>query len=245
LSAPGADAVRRPSDCGLGPEPEAAGLNLAGVVPIAAYDRLVPDAWRAGRLLPGAVSALVIGGGGRALHRLHLRLAPDAPLDDFVAGVVARGCQRLRGAGWQARAFAYDEAREGSYVDLVALGRRAGLGAPSRLGLLLHPEYGPWCSLRALVLTDRPLPEPSETGFAPCDGCTAPCAEACPVAAPRALPAGFDVRACGAQRAREGPCRSRCAARRACVYGQDHAYDEAAEEGHMAASLSWVLEECT
>jgi hypothetical protein len=221
----------------MGPELEAAGLNLAGAVPIAEYDRSVPEAWRSQRLLPSASSAVVIGGGGRLLHRCHRAAAAGSSLDRFVAEVVARGCERLRSLGWQARAFAYDETREGSYVDLVALARRAGLGGASRLGLLVQPEYGPWLSLRALVLTDRPLPEPPRTEFAPCDGCPAPCAEACPASAPRALPAGFDVAACGTQRARAGPCRLRCTARHACRLGQHHAYHPEAEARHMAAAL--------
>jgi hypothetical protein len=236
------DAVRRPSDCGMGPEVDAAGLNLAGALPIRDYDCIVPEAWSSRRLLPGARSAIVIGSGGRLLHRRRCASAPQSSVDLFVAQVVARGCERLRSLGWLARAFAYHETREGRYADLVALAQRAGLGAASRLGLLVHPDYGPWLSLRALVLTDRPLPEPPRTDFSPCEGCPAPCAEACPVSAPRSLPIGFDVGACGAERARGGLCQLRCAARHACVYGQDHAYDPEAEESHMTASLRPMLE---
>jgi hypothetical protein len=225
----------------MGPEVEAAGLNLAGALPIAEHDRIVPDAWRSHRLLPGATSAVVIGSGGRLLQRRHRASGRGSSLDQFVSEAVARGCERLRACGWRASAFAYDEMREGRCVDLVALARHAGLGGASRLGLLVHPDFGPWLSLRALVLTDRPLPGPPRTDLAPCGGCPAPCADACPVSAPRPLPAGFDVRACGAQRSREGPCRLRCAARHACVLGRDHAYEPEAEARHMAAALPALL----
>jgi len=233
----------RPSDCGMGQEMDAAGLNLAGVLPIRVYDLAVSEAWSSTQLLPTARSAIVVGAGGKALSRSHRAAAPRASLDDFVAKIVAGGCARLRSLGWGTRALAYDAIRDGRHIDLIGLAQRAGLGAASRLGLLLHREYGPWLSLRALVLTERRLPEtPRTDDFSPCEGCAAPCSEACPVSAPRASPAGFDIGACGARRALEGPCRLRCAARRACVLGQEHAYDLEVEEAHMAASLVEMLD---
>ena len=236
------DEAVRPSDCGMGLELDAVGLNLAGVVPIADYDRAVPQGWSSQQLLATARSAIVIGAGGRSLSRNHLVRGQGVSLDDFVAGTLLRGCERLRADGWGAIPYAYDETRDGQYVDLIALARRAGLGAASRLGLLLHPVYGPWLSLRALVLTERPLPEsPPGAVFSACEGCAAPCTDACPVGAPRALPAGFDVGSCGASRALGGACQLHCAARRACIIGPGHAYDLDTEEAHMRASLQDVL----
>lgn len=240
-----AEAVR-PSDCGMGLELDAAGLDLAAVVPIAEYDRAVPEGWASQRLLATARSAIVIGAGGRSLLRNHRARAQGASLDDFVAQTVVRGCERLRAEGWAAVQFAYDDTRDGQHVDLIALARHAGLGAPSRLGLLLHREYGPWLSLRALVLTERPLPEslPGED-FSPCEGCSAPCTEACPVDAPQALPAGFDIDLCAGSRALGGACRLHCAARRACIFGPEHAYDLDVEEDLMRASLGEMLARAT
>ena len=59
-------------------------------------------------------------------------------------------------------------------MDLIALGVLSGLGGHSRLGLLVHREYGPWLSLRALVLTERRFADlgPAEE-FEPCSGCPA------------------------------------------------------------------------
>jgi epoxyqueuosine reductase QueG len=158
-----------------------------------------------------------------------------------VAQAIVRGCERLRERGWAAISFPYDDTRDGQHVDLIALARGAGLGAASRLGLLLHPEYGPWLSLRALVLTEKPPPEsPPRRDFSPCEGCSAPCTDACPVDAPRALPAGFDISACTNRRALGGSCQLHCAARRACIFGSEHAYDLDTEERHMRASLSHI-----
>jgi hypothetical protein len=54
----------RPSDCGMGLELDAVGLNLAAPMPIADYDRAVPDGWTSQHLLATARSAIVIGAGG-------------------------------------------------------------------------------------------------------------------------------------------------------------------------------------
>ena len=130
--------------------------------------------------------------------------------------------------------FAFEQ-RGGGFADFVALGRAAGLGAPGRLGLLLHPVYGPWLSIRAVLLCALRLePTPPLAAFDPCSGCPAPCAAACPGAAlsgPR-----FDVAACAATRRREPGCQLRCDARRACVLGPEHAYSGEAEAHHMRAS---------
>ncbi len=214
---------------------DAAGLNVRGCLSAARYDERVPAAWRAARLCPGARSAVVVGNGGPA-HFRAFRAAPEArgrrdPLDRFTRRVV------LEAAGALAEGsvpLLYAERRGGRFADFVALGEAAGLGAPSRLGLLLHPEYGPWLAIRALVLTPLALPETRPlAGFAPCEGCPAPCAAACPGAA---VPAsGFDAGACARTRAALPACRARCAARNACVVGPEHAYGPEAEAHHMAA----------
>lgn len=225
-------------------ELDAAGLAPRGVIPIARYDALVPPAWRSDLLAPRARSVLVIGAGGRALGAAF-HAAPESarardPLDAFVVRVVgqAAGAVAARGAGARA-AFAF-ETRDGLHADFVALGREAGLGAPSRLGLLVHPVYGPWLSLRALLLVGASLSAtPPAPGFAPCDGCPAPCATAChgaALAGPR-----FDVPACGATRAREPACAQRCDARHACVLGREHAYALEIEARHMDAARASIV----
>lgn len=226
-----------PSDCGLGEELEAIGLNLAGLLPAPVYDRAVPTPWRSHRLLPTARSAIVLAAGGDALFRHHRAAGASGSLDDFVGRSVDDGCERLRQQGWRSLPFGYEEKQRDHYVDLIALATLSGLGGHSRLGLLVHREYGPWLSLRALVLTERQFPDlrPS-TMFEPCAECPAPCSEACPVAAPRPSPDGFDIRACGQQRAIPGRCQFHCDARSACVIGTEHAYDPEAEQAFMEAS---------
>jgi len=221
----------------LGAFLDAAGFNALGVLGASQYDALVPPPFRLELFFPLAHSAVVLGSGGRALFDAFLR-SPEAsfgedPLDAYTRRI-AHHAAAWPGLGAARALFAF-ESREGVFADFVALGHAAGLGAPSRLGLLVHPRYGPWLSLRALLLCERKLaPTPALTGFAPCEGCPAPCAEACHGSAlegPR-----FDTRACRDTRLREPACEARCDARRACVLGREHRYSERAEAHHMRAS---------
>jgi len=226
------------------PPLDAAGLGLRGVLAREDWDARVPPAFRAERLLPAARAVLVVGSAGRALFETfaHSPEAADGrahPIDRYTERVLDETARRVAEAGVAARPVLAHEEREGSYADFVALGRACGLGHPSRLGLLLHPVYGPWTSLRGALLLDAALAAtPALAGRAPCEGCPAPCEEACPTDAPR--PEGFDVERCRAGRRAEPGCRWRCAARRACVVGPQHAYTERAEAHHMEAAWTWV-----
>jgi epoxyqueuosine reductase QueG len=225
---------------------DAAGLTLRGVLAPAGYDARVPSAWRCAALLPGARSVWVVGSGGRALWSAAeasgaLRASPD-PLDAHTERALGACVALLRSEGQAAvGAFAHQR-RAGAYADFVALGQAAGLGAPSRLGLLVHPVYGPWLSLRALLVTTLET-SPSAPGpeFDACRGCPAPCAAACHGAA--VAPAGFEIQRCAATRLRDPRCASRCDARRACVLGREHAYAEAAEAHHMRSVPARALVE--
>jgi epoxyqueuosine reductase QueG len=168
----------------------------------------VPAAWRSAELLPGARTAIVVASGGRALwdafaRAPEFRLETD-PLDAYTRRAVEAAARELVPS---LALFAF-ERRAGEYADFVELGRLAGLGAPSRLRLLLHPVYGPWLSLRAVVLTGaRWEPRaPASPLFDPCRECPAPCERAGP---------DFTAR------------------RRACVIGPGHAYSEAALAHHL------------
>jgi hypothetical protein len=168
----------------------------------------VPDAWRSGALLPEARSAIVVASGGRALWDAFSRSpefgAAGDPLDAYTRRVTEAAAAALTPPAPALFAF---ERRGGGYADFVELGRLAGLGAPSRLRLLIHPLYGPWLSLRAIVLTraewEAGLAAP--LAFDPCRDCPAPCEAVGPDPGAR---------------------------RRACVVGPEHTYSEAALAHH-------------
>jgi len=234
----------------------------------ARFDALVPPHWRASAVLARAGDArggaardvALIGSGGRALFdafrtsREARGPGPD-PLDRFVRRGLDAARAALLSRGVELAVVHYDDlASDGSgapsFLDLLALARAAGIGFPSPLGLLVHREFGPWWSLRALAIASEPLalgPRPSarasEVGRAlapsPCADCAAPCASACPA---RAVQPGrvFAVDACSAWRSEQSVCESTCAARRACPVGREHAYDPDAEAHHMRASARFL-----
>ena len=233
------------------------GLDLAAALPPGDWDAIAEGGWRCERLLPGARSVLLVGSGGRSLGRAlgGAALAGGAPnpVDDHCRAALDEAAAELPGPG---RAWAYTDrlgpdgrpAADGSFVDLVALARAAGLGRPSRLRLLLHADFGPWLSMRgaiaseveaeawARVLAAPPLLE--DDLASPCEGCPAPCAVACPG---HALDDGLlDLARCVETRLAGPPCDTACAARRACVLGREHAYTEAMEAHHARASLAFV-----
>ncbi len=206
-----------------------AGLNLVGTVDVADYDAAVPPQHALSALIPSARSAVVVGNGGGAFwsaYRRHCAEHPgyDAlpnPLDAFTRVVVEAAMGPL-GATAQA-IFPFDYARRP--VSFLALGELAGLGRRSVLGVLVHPEYGPWMALRAAVLLPERVvaPRPAD-GFDPCPTCVErACMPACPAGAVGA--GGWDIPRCAAHRDRiDDPCAPRCHARWDCVLGRAHRY---------------------
>jgi hypothetical protein len=234
--------LSRPLEAALAALAEA-GLNLHGVLDPTDYDALVPPAWRSAATLDGARSVLVLASGGRAIFERFRASAeadlPNDPLDAFTRRVVEAAALRIAHAGAGARPLFYYERHGGGFADFVALGRACGLGVESRLRILLHPRFGPWLAIRAVLLTDRVIePTPPFRDFAPCEGCPAPCAGACRGSA--LAQGSLATSLCLETRRRDPACELRCDARRACVVGPEHAYARDAEAHHMRAALAWV-----
>ena len=229
-----------PQALGLDPRLPGAGFNVAGVVEPTVYDAQASPAWALQQLLPGCQAVVVLATGGTRFFRSFRSAARpglgDHALDAFTRGVVEAAAAHEGRAGFGASCAFYWEQRGGRFLDFPGLAVRAGLGARSRLSLILHPEFGPWLAVRALLFTTRALlPTEPDPSFDPCTGCAAPCSEACPGAA---LPAaGFDLAACLATTEGTPACRTGCGARRACVVGPAHRYDADAEAWHRESAL--------
>ncbi len=198
-----------------------AGFNLTGALPPAEYDARVPEPWRAARVHPACRGVLIVGNGGRSLWPIfsaspEARLRRD-PLDSYTRRVL-----RDVASGVDAAFALYSDKREGQYLPLVALAERAGFGSPGRVGVLIHPEYGPWISIRGALFLNHTLAFEPPAAFDPCRGCPAPCAAACHggVIGPRTV----DVEGCFRTKLLDRRCRSACDARSACVVGPDHAF---------------------
>ncbi len=111
-------------------------------------------------------------------------------------------------------------------LDFMKLGRMSGVGVDSLLGVLLHPDYGPWISLRGAIITnlefsayDSPL-----KNFSPCRPCAKPCITVCP--AKSISDRGWNWGACMDFRLSGDTCENNCVSRRACPYGTPHQYTD-------------------
>ena len=233
-------------------EAAAWGMNLAGVIDAEAYDSGAPAGHRLRDAWPAAGSALILGSAGplfwerflarRAREPALARL--DDPLDAHTVDVVAPIVTLFREQGVAARAVFPFYGAQDHALSFRCLSFRAGFGADSVLGLILHPEYGPWNAARAAVLTAASLPPSMPlSAFRPCVGCPAPCVAACPG---DAFPDGrwSDTICLEAKRQIE-PCRTSCLARIHCVIGAAHRYPEDEMAYHCASPEARKLPDLT
>ncbi len=223
------------------------GMNLVAAVAVERYDNAVKPASRAVRIAPQARSIVVLGNGGGAFwsdYRRHLDANPgwsghENPFDDFTREVVEQDLAapiRARGTRF---VIVYPFISGAPTLNFMELGKIAGLGGPSLVGVLIHPAYGPWIAFRAAILLEEPLDEPGDAvGFDPCPKCTVrSCIEACPVGAV-SFPKGWDVPACIMHRVEdEADCGTRCHARVACVLGPEHRYPDDELAYHQMRAL--------
>lgn len=111
----------------------------------------------------------------------------------------------------------------GAFLPLQRLAVATGLGALAPSQLVIHPVYGPWFALRAVVVT-RGAPPPPRPPIAPPCRCGAACAEA--LARARAA-AGPET---------SGAWRAWLAVRDACTL-RDHRYSD--DQIHYHYTRAW------
>jgi epoxyqueuosine reductase len=220
-----------------------AGLNHWGVVSARRYDRSAKPALRSAALMPGTRSILVFASGGRALwecfladiraHPEHL-YAEQHPLDAFVRRAI-EGASRA----WSAapHRWFYAAAEASVHLDFRTLAVSAGIGSPSRLGLVIHKEYGPWLGLRAACMVPFDLEETG--GHADlCGSCDAPCVTSCPGSA--FIDGQWDVEACATFHRQSEACSTSCDARSGCPVGDEHRYSDAQARYHYNRAVGRV-----
>jgi hypothetical protein len=225
------------------------GFNLIGTTPIAAYEALVSAQYHLTPLLPQAKTILVIGNGGGdfwngfraycAAHPGYLH-EHEHPLDDYTVEVIEGTLTPILQNSRTGYRYLYPFRFWTEPVSFMHLARAAGLAGPSILGVVIHPEYGPWMALRAAVLLDQEFSlSPSASGFDPCPTCTErTCIRACPAHAVTAE-RGWDIPACVQHRLKaSADCVEYCCARYNCVYG--HAYRYPADELHYHQQRSFA-----
>lgn len=216
------------------------GLNLFGVVDAARFDACQPKDQRITSRWPKVGTVIVLGSGGREFWQRFAEacakraVAGALPLPQQFAGQ----CVREIAAVFLTQSLPLEVLLpEGRCPSFARLAEAAGFGTVSPVsGLLLHPEFGPWVSLRAALLVEgRPFGDIEDVSitdrFQPCCSCRQPCLQPCPPA-PAAAPAtALPNGAAGVVSAapavpcvattQAGPCASsKC--RCACPVGSEH-----------------------
>lgn len=211
------------------------GFNIAVRIDAALYDSIVPEKKRACTLLNDARSIILIGFAGNKFWPVlqsFLRQNPEFKnknenlIDNYTKITIEKLAGTLNEVNGGEFKIAYPFGESAYDLDFTLLGMMGGVGVPSLLGILLHPEYGTWMSLRGAMLTDveferyeNPISE-----FNPCPSCEKPCIDACP--ADTVTDKGWDWRACMEFRLSSDVCSKSCASRKACPYGQYHMYSD-------------------
>jgi epoxyqueuosine reductase len=189
---------------------DAVGVSVWGVADGASWQHV----------LEGCRSVIVVGSSGSALwdevmRRHQQGQRPSDPIDAVVRQALQPHLHRSTNRTWIR--CANDAHR---FVDFRKLALGAGLGWPSRLGLVLHPEAGVWWGLRAACFTTEQLPLSQPLpGEGPCASCAAPCVTACPV---DALTPRYDVQRCADWQRDQPTCEGGCLARSACPHGSPY-----------------------
>ncbi len=212
-----------------------AGFNLCGVVSIDDFDAAAPTEHRIQTVLGdrSSRSIIILGSGGPVFWEIFKGRQPGARPDDLAEAngsidaysrpVIKRLTHQLHECGVSAHAIHPFEG-PGRQLSFRRLAERAGFGtAYTVLGVVIHPEYGPWVSVRGAIVTDAVL-SPSATfdDFDSCNGCHRPCATACPVHSFDG--SSWDVRACLSYRVLEAGCPTACFSRVACPVGAAQRY---------------------
>ncbi|WP_428263734.1 hypothetical protein [Haliangium sp.] len=155
------------------------GLDLAQPLQIGWYNQAVDPAYRAPDFDRPSSLAVVVGNSRALWPALARALADDEalaadpnPVDAYCRRALQTAAVALGAHAWTAR-FSYDPPPR--RVAMQRLAHVSGLAylAPSQLSV--HPRYGPWIALRALVVVDREGPPgPAPTLAPPCD-CSGGC----------------------------------------------------------------------
>ncbi len=177
------------------------------------------EAWELSGGSPSGPARVLVAANRGGSFWSHVDQEGDDPVDDASRRLVMELLERHAG-GWEHRLVYPGDCP----VSLQAVGRAAGLGAPSWLGVSIHPDWGTWFAFRALVLTGCPLPESPPGALTDvCAVCVErQCVRSCPVEAPGLT---FDLARCVDSRLGVGSaCSDRCAAREACPVGANWRY---------------------
>lgn len=221
------------------------GMNLVGAVDAQAFDATQPVGRRAREWRDSAGTILLLGTGGRSgWQALQERQGgpPETPsphqhpIDDWSAEVAQDLLTLMQEQGVRGCLVQPDAPQALNFRQLAEM---VGFGTISPvIGHLIHPDFGPWVSLRAALVLDAspfgPQPPSPTHEFQPCCACDRPCVKVCPAGT---YDAGkLDLVSCGTHRV-GGGCSQGCESLRSCPVGAEHRYSPEEEAFRHAYSL--------
>jgi len=226
------------------------GFNLTLAIEAFKYSSANSDANKLDPLFPNARSIILVGFGGKqfwSIFQDYLRNNPDfkannVDLIDSYSVLKFNEAKQILESNKISFDAAYPFGEDTLRLNFLKLGELGGAGVPSLLGILLHPVYGPWISLRGALITDMELDQYDLplSDFSPCPSCNKPCIAACPVST--ISESGWDWESCMRYRISDETCSHSCASRRACPYGKDEQYSELQLHYHHEFVLKSVKE---
>src|ERR1700740_1488965 len=137
------------------------GFNIVCRTRANEYDLQVPSNRRVTNLLPNAKSVILIGFAGRNFWETLQRFFRENPefrdtredwIDDYTLLWFMSAAQILEDEKVTHKmAFPFGSGELS--LDFSRLGELGGVGVKSLMGILIHPEYGLWVSLRGAIIT--------------------------------------------------------------------------------------------
>ena len=203
---------------------EKIGLNLLGIADGAPYQNI----------LSGCKSVIVIANGGSEMWEYFLsdvRAAPEIfteqehPLDCWLQ----THFEKIDPAPPPTRKWIRCAATD-QFLDFRPLAITAGLGSHSHLGLVIHPKYGLWISLRAAIFTTEYFAPSRLLIQNPCSSCPKFCAQSCVGNA--FTENGWSISQCADFHQRSSACESSCLSRLSCPIGKDYQHSTLAHHYH-------------
>ena len=157
------------------------GFDLIQPLQVGWYNQAVGEANRIDDLGSTHHQAILVGN-TRALWTKFLQAfqndptlqATADPLNAYTERSLANACQVLSG---EFRIY-FSHSHSEPVVAMQQLAHLSGLAHLSPSHLNVHPDYGPWIALRAVVVTKQPGPTEPRTAPIPCQNCDHDCVQA-------------------------------------------------------------------
>lgn len=207
------------------------GFNLTLAIDPSEYNK-TPGLKKLDHMFPDAKSVFLVGFAGKDFWEIFQNYLKNNPefetnnidlIDNYTVLQFKEAAHILDFNNIDYKTF-YPFGENALELNFLKLAELGGAGSESLLGLLLHPVYGTWISLRGALITNLELDKYDSplSNFDPCPTCHKPCIAACPAHTISAY--GWDWESCMKFRLDDPTCAKSCASRLACPYGQEQQY---------------------